>query len=60
MIIALEIIVAIVVFAIELDARKTPGNGGWSMMFNFIFQVYFGILLMLFRLGGWVYYYFKS
>jgi hypothetical protein len=55
--IALEIIV---VFAIELDARKTPGNSGWIMMSAAVFQIYLGVLLMVFRLGIWVYYYIKQ
>ena len=53
-VITFEIMVAIIVFIIELDARKTPGNSGWIMIFAGVFQIYFSILLMLTRLVIWL------
>ncbi|MEJ2898149.1 hypothetical protein [Acinetobacter sp. NS-4] len=53
-VIAFEIVIAILVFAIEIDARKTPGNSGWIMIFAAVFQIYFAVLLMLTRLVSWL------
>ena len=53
-VIVFEIMVAILVFVIELDARKTPGNSGWIMIFAAVFQIYFAVLLMLTRLVIWL------
>lgn len=53
-VIVFEIVVAILVFVIELDARKTPGNSGWIMIFAAVFQIYFAVLLMLTRLVIWL------
>lgn len=53
-VITFEIMVAIIVFIIELDARKTPGNSGWIMIFAGVFQIYFAGLLMLTRLVIWL------
>ena len=52
--ITFEIMVAIIVFIIELDARKTLGNSGWIMIFTGVFQIYFAGLLMLTRLVIWL------
>lgn len=53
-VIVFEIVIAILVFVIELDARKTPGNSGWIMIFAAVFQIYFAVLLMLTRLVIWL------
>jgi hypothetical protein len=53
-VITFEIMVAIIVFIIELDARKTPENSGWIMIFAAVFQIYFAVLLMLTRLVIWL------
>ncbi|OTG65509.1 hypothetical protein [Acinetobacter silvestris] len=58
-VITFEIIVAIIVFIIELGARKILENSGWIMIFAGIFQIYFAVLLILIRLGIWVDQYFK-
>lgn len=50
---AFEVLVILLVLLIELDARQTPGNGGWMMIFFAVFQIYLGVGLGVVRLVMW-------
>lgn len=53
-VIVFEIVIAILAFVIELDARKTPGNSGWIMIFTAVFQFCFLLFLLIARIGIWM------
>lgn len=38
-------LLSLALLAIEIDARNTPGNGGWMMIFVTIIQFHLGALL---------------
>lgn len=49
-----EIVIAILAFVIELDARKIPGNSGWIMIFTAVFQFCFLLFLLIARIAIWM------
>ena len=49
----LEVLIALLVLFIEIDARQTPGNGGWMMIFFAVLQIYLGVGLGVVRLVMW-------
>ncbi|TCH64309.1 hypothetical protein [Acinetobacter sp. ANC 4862] len=53
-VIVFEIVIAILAFVIELDARKTPGNSGWIMIFTAVFQFCFLLFLLIARIVIWM------
>lgn len=48
-----EVMITFLLLLIELDARNTPGNGGWMMMFFAVFQIYAGLAIGFVRLIMW-------
>ncbi|ANF81360.1 hypothetical protein A3K93_03565 [Acinetobacter sp. NCu2D-2] len=52
-VVILEVLVMLLVLLIEFDARHVAGNGGWTMIFFAVFQIYAGIGIGLIRLVMW-------
>ncbi|MDM1244058.1 hypothetical protein [Acinetobacter indicus] len=51
--IGFEVLVTLLVLLIEMDARQTPGNGGWMMILFTVFQIYVGLAIGVIRLVMW-------
>ena len=49
-----EIILTVCTLVIELDARKTPGNSGWIIIFTGFFQFCFLLFLLIARIRIWI------
>lgn len=49
-----EIILTVCTLVIELDARKTPGNSGWTIIFTGFFQFCFLQFLLIARIRIWI------
>ena len=50
---AFEVLITLLILLIELDARQTPGNGRWMMIFFAVFQIYLGLGIGIVRLVMW-------
>lgn len=49
-----EIILTICTLVIEFEARKTPGNSGWIIIFTSFFQFCFLLFLLIARISIWL------
>ena len=49
-----EILLTVCTLIIELDARKTPGNSGWIIIFTGFFQFCFLLFLLIARIRIWI------